>query len=258
MPCEIRGPATASTLSADRLADLDPRQEDLGNAEIDLDRVDIGQRDQLLADRDIVADADRAQADHAVERRDDRRLRQLGLRRAAPAPRCRSELGGRLLERDLRADAALDQRRLRSKVSRARLRSACSCFSSASRIAVSSLTSAWPLRDALALLEAERDDAAGDLGSDHDGLVGRQRAQRLDLLVDRHRSRSCRPRRHAAALRRRPRGCGRLGALLLVDGDSRSSRRQPRPTIRSKMREPLHRDWTLRCRNTKSGLDGPV
>jgi hypothetical protein len=65
LPAKSR-PGTASSFTWMVCPTLTRLEEDLGHAEIDLDRVDIGQGDQLLADRDIVADADRAQADDAL------------------------------------------------------------------------------------------------------------------------------------------------------------------------------------------------
>ena len=63
---------------------------------------------RLVADGDVVADADRAQADDAVEGRHDRGLLQTRLREG-DACLVRGELRRRLFESDLRPGSALDQ-----------------------------------------------------------------------------------------------------------------------------------------------------
>ena len=71
--------------------------------------IDVLEIDDRLAGLEIVADADLAQAEHAVEGRDDRHLVEPGLRQR-DRRLVVAQVGGRLVHGELRAGAALAQR----------------------------------------------------------------------------------------------------------------------------------------------------
>ena len=74
VPSKLR-PGSASTVTATVSPGDELGQPALGQAEIEVERVDPLQRHQLVAGLDVAADADLLQPDHAVERGGDRRCR---------------------------------------------------------------------------------------------------------------------------------------------------------------------------------------
>ncbi len=98
----------ASTLTAIVLTGHDVGQVDLADAEIDFQQIDVDEIDEHLTDVDEVADADGAQTDHAVERREDARLIEPGARELQPCV-VRFELRFRAIAHFDRRGLFLDQ-----------------------------------------------------------------------------------------------------------------------------------------------------
>ena len=160
----------------DRLADLHLPQERLGHAEVDLQRIDRLQVDEVRTLLDVVADRHHAQADDSGERRLDLGLRELrldqrdrGLRDLVVVLGLVLRLAGdEVLPREI--DGAVELG-LRQHQVGARLL----------QLGVGDRgvepNQRRPLGDALAFLELDRADAAGDLGTQRDRLVRAQAAR---------------------------------------------------------------------------------
>ena len=128
---------------------------------------------------DVVADADLAQADDAVEGRDERRLveRRLGQREAASSARSFASAWSRA--RCVPAPC-VDRARRRARGWPAERQAAFACSSCARAMAASSVNRG-ALAELLPFLEQDLGDAAGDLRPDDHRFVGAQAADRLDL-----------------------------------------------------------------------------
>ena len=163
---------------AQRLAIADLRHRRLRHTEIDLDRVQPHQRDEILADVDERADADLAQADLARERRAQRHLGQRGARRRG-ARLVDAERGARLV-----VVGPCDQLAL-AELAGARGGAAAVVEVRAGLVEAGLRETAvegeqrLPGGDAAALGEVDAGDAAGDFGPHHHRLVGAQAADRL-------------------------------------------------------------------------------
>ena len=166
-----------------RLAVRHVGQIDLADAEVDFQQIDVDQRDEYLADVDEVTDADRAQTDHAVERRED-----AGFVEARARQLQRGVVGfelclGAILHFD-RCGFFFDEQfcALVRELGDLAICGFFRDFRAVHRVVERDQRGAF--FDLLAFAEADGDDASGDLGTDRHRLVRAQRADRFDRATD--------------------------------------------------------------------------